>query len=414
MLSDNAKAMINYVNGILNDKKLNKNFPAIAVGDADFLELDQSLRTIRNFAEALRVGDVHFDIPGEGFVLDSFQLFQKACKRSNKEGPRSKASKILRKKSKGLLSSEIKDLSAIKNLENKIRESEKSHRLLTDNASDIIATVDLSGNFTYISPSVEKITGYTQEEVMKHYREIGYFLPGVQKDMDRARESIKEMVEKGERFDSINFEQRQVRRDGESIYTDTVLSGIYDEENKFRELLAVSRDITEKVKMRREIKRLSETDKLTQLYNRLKLDSALENELNRTKGSTTTFGLIMIDIDHFKQVNDRFGHMAGDVILVELAELFKTSIRSTDIVGRWGGEEFMVILPDTDEKVAAELAEKICRKVSENRFPKQESITISLGVSVFNKDTSVDSIIYRADQALYLAKNNGRNQVQVI
>jgi len=122
----------------------------------------------------------------------------------------------------------------------------------------------------------------------------------------------------------------------------------------------------------------------------------------------------MIDIDHFKQVNDSFGHMAGDVVLVELAELFKTSIRSADIVGRWGGEEFMVILPDTDENGAVELAEKIRRKVSENRFPKQDGITISLGVSVFNDDTSVDTIIYRADQALYLAKNKGRNQVQVM
>lgn len=132
---------------------------------------------------------------------------------------------------------------------------------MTDNAGDIIATVDLCGNFTYISPSVKKITGYTQEEVMGDYREIGYFLPGVQKDMDKARENIKDMVEKGEHFDSINLEQRQVRKDGESIYTDTVLSGIYDDDNKFRELLAVSRDITQKVKMRREIQKLSETDK---------------------------------------------------------------------------------------------------------------------------------------------------------
>jgi|GEM_PF-920967 len=414
MLSSNAKAMINYVNGILNDKKLNNNFPAIAASDADFLELDQNLRTIRNFAEALRVGDVHCDIQGEGFVLDSFQIFQKAFKSSDGKIRGSSPSKILGIKGQEPRSGELLDVSAIKKLENKIKESEKSHRLLTDNASDIIATVDLSGNFTYISPSVEKITGYTPEEVMKRYREIGYFLPGVQKDMDKARENIKVMVERGEHFDSINFEQRQVRKDGESIYTDTVLSGIYDEDNKFKELLAVSRDITEKVKMRREIKKMSETDKLTQLFNRVKLDAELENALNRAKNRSAIFGLIMMDIDNFKQVNDSFGHMAGDVVLVELAELFKTSIRPGDIVGRWGGEEFMVILPDTDENGTVELAEKIRRKVSENRFSKQDGITISLGVSVFNDDTSVDTIIYRADQALYVAKNNGRNRVQVM
>lgn len=414
MLSNDAKAMINYANGILNDKKLNNDIPAIAESDADFLQLNQSLRTIRNVAEALSAGDIHHVIQGDGYVLDSLQRFQKTFKRSHQAVPGSSVSKKWTRRSNDLRPLENQVMTAIKNPDTKITDSQDRHRLLTDNACDIIATVDLSGNFTYISPSVEKITGYTPAEVLNHYREIGYFLPGVQKDMDRTRESIKAMVEKGEHFDSINFEQRQVRKDGESIYTDTVLSGIYDEENNFKELLAISRDITEKVKKRREMIKLSETDKLTQLYNRVKLDYALENELNRAKNYSAIFALIMIDIDHFKLVNDHLGHLAGDSVLVELAELFKTSIRLTDIVGRWGGDEFLMILPDTDENGAIELAEKIRRRVSENRFLKQESITISLGVSVFNGDTSINSVIYRADQALYQAKNNGKNQVQVM
>ncbi|WP_186843692.1 sensor domain-containing diguanylate cyclase [Acetobacterium tundrae] len=414
MLSNDAKAMINYVNGILNDKKLNNNIPAIAESDADFLHLNQSLRTIRNVAEALSVGDIHHVIQGDGFVLDSFQRFQKDFKRSQQEVPESIASKNRKSRRSDRLPLENRNRTAIKNPDPRITSSEDRHRLLTDNACDMIATLDLSGNFTYISPSVKKMTGYTQEEVLHHYREIGYFLPGVQKEMDRTRESIKKMVEKGEHFDAINFEQRQVRKDGESIYTDTVLSGIYDEENNFKELLAISRDITEKVKKRREMKKLSETDKLTQLYNRVKLDWAMENELDRTKKYNTIFALIMIDIDHFKQVNDRFGHLAGDLVLVELAELFKTSIRLTDIIGRWGGEEFLMILPDTDENGAMELAEKLRRQVSEKLFLKTESITISLGVAAFREDASVDSVIYRADQALYQAKNNGKNQVQMM
>ncbi len=347
MLSNDVKAMINYVNAILNNKKLNNDIPRIAEGDADFLELEQSLQSIKEW---------------------------------------DKTSK----------------------------DSDERHRLMTDNACDIIATVDLTGNFTYISPSVERITGYTPAEVINHYREIGYFLPGVQKEMDRQRNRIKIMVEKGEHFDAINFEQRQVRKDGASIYTDTVLSGIYDDENNFRELLAISRDITQKVKLRREMIALSETDKLTGLYNRVKLDDTLEHELWRAKTTATTFAVIMIDVDHFKRINDCFGHLAGDVVLIALAKLFKAMTRSTDLVGRWGGEEFLVILPNADEVKAIELAEKIRSGVSENCFPEQQRITISLGVSVFSGDATVDSIIYRADQALYQAKKNGKNQVHLM
>jgi len=219
------------------------------------------------------------------------------------------------------------------------------------------------------------------------------------------------MVEKGERFDAINFEQRQVRKDGTSIYTDTVLSGIYDEEDKFRELLAISRDITEKVKIRKKIIELSETDKLTMLCNRMKLDYTLELELCRAKAKASTFSLIMIDIDDFKQINDRFGHLAGDLVLFELAKLFKATIRAADLIGRWGGEEFLLILPDTDGLAAMALAETIRQRVNEKHFLEQEHISISLGVAVFSDDDTVHSIIYRADQALYQAKKTGKNQV---
>lgn len=414
MLSNDAKAMINYVNGILNSKKINNQTPKIAESDADFLELDHNIRTIRNIAEAARSGDIFHNIQGNGFVLDSFKMFQNTIKISDEVIMEPIAPKKVVIKGKRLRPHNNQEVLTVKRKVKTIIESEERYRFMTDNACDIIATMDLSGNFTYISPSVEKITGYSPEEVLGNYRKLGYFLPGVQKEMDRRREIIREMVEKGEHFDSVNFEQRQVRKDGENIYTDTVVSGIYDSENKFLELLAVTRDITEKVKKRREIKRISETDKLTQLYNRVKLDNALENELNLAKEKALNFGLIMIDIDEFKEINDCFGHLAGDEVLVALAELFKTCVRSTDIVGRWGGEEFLIILPDTDEHDAIELAEKIRRQVNETLFLQQEHITISLGVSVYNQDITVDSVIYRADQALYQAKNNGRNQVQVI
>lgn len=411
MLSNDAKAMIQYINEVLNNKGRHNDIPEIAKGDADFLELKQSLQSIRNVAEALRDGNVHYNIPGSGFVLDSFQQFQQAVKRSNQEVLKNITTKSLMIMENNHLPAKLQDGKTIRKLKKKISDRDERHRLMTENACDIIATLDLAGNFTYISPSVEKITGYTPEEVLHHYREIGYYLPGVQKEMDKRRARLKELVKQGERFDPINFEQRQVRKDGVSIYTDTVVSGIYDEDNQFRELLAISRDITQKVKIRRDIKKLSETDKLTGLDNRLKLDQSLEKVLDQVRNNAAIFALIMIDIDHFKEVNDCFGHLTGDAVLVALAGLLKNSIRAMDLIGRWGGEEFLVILPDTDATGAMKLAEKLRRVVSENHFPQQQHITISLGVSVFDDDTTVDSVIYRADQALYQAKENGKNRV---
>lgn len=158
---------------------------------------------------------------------------------------------------------------------------------------------------------------------------------------------------------------------------------------------------------------LSITDKLTGCYNRLKLDSLLESEHEKFEQCSKEFGVIMIDLDFFKQVNDNYGHAIGDSVLKESAKIIRNSVREMDIVGRWGGEEFMIICPNTNETQAVALAERVRKSISQYDFEHTGQRTASLGVSIVKTSDTFETLNSRADSALYEAKKNGRNKVVV-
>ena len=153
------------------------------------------------------------------------------------------------------------------------------------------------------------------------------------------------------------------------------------------------------------------TDKLTGLYNRLKLDELMLIKIEAFRRYNVDFSIILLDIDNFKSVNDTYGHDVGDYVLQTIAKTLRTHIRITDIIGRWGGEEFLIICNNTNLDNSKILAENI-RKIVENiKFDKVGNKTISLGLSEFQKDDDVKSIFKRADDALYEAKTTGKNKV---
>ncbi|MBF0507638.1 MAG: GGDEF domain-containing protein [Deltaproteobacteria bacterium] len=162
----------------------------------------------------------------------------------------------------------------------------------------------------------------------------------------------------------------------------------------------------------KELEILSATDRLTKVYNRLRLDEFLKAEFQRSRRYGNPLSVIMLDIDHFKRVNDTHGHQAGDQVLCEMAGLLESHIRRTDLLGRWGGEEFMVICTETDLPDALDIAEKIRCAIETHPFPVIESMTVSLGVAELKEDDTMASIIKRADAALYEAKQKGRNRVE--
>lgn len=159
------------------------------------------------------------------------------------------------------------------------------------------------------------------------------------------------------------------------------------------------------------------TDGLTGLYNHRYFQDRLEEELERSQRYGQPSALLMIDLDDFKRYNDANGHIAGDVLLADLAKLIRRTVRKVDVVARYGGEEFAVILPATKKKGALIIANRLCQKVAASKFPNQEvmprkALTISVGLAVYPDDAKDKAkLIDMADKALYHAKKAGKNQV---
>jgi len=162
------------------------------------------------------------------------------------------------------------------------------------------------------------------------------------------------------------------------------------------------------------LENLSVTDQLTGLYNRRFFDEQFEREQEKVSRYKSNLCAIMIDIDHFKNINDKFGHQVGDNVLREFSELIRNGIRSTDLISRWGGEEFIALLPETTLANAAIIAEKLRALIEEHSFATADKLTASFGVArVTAKDDSSRQAIHNVDTALYQAKKQGRNQVVV-
>ncbi|MER2565675.1 MAG: GGDEF domain-containing protein [Myxococcaceae bacterium] len=164
-----------------------------------------------------------------------------------------------------------------------------------------------------------------------------------------------------------------------------------------------------------EIYRLTTVDGLTQVNNRRSFDETIEREISRCRRYGRTLSMVLIDVDHFKRINDTFGHLAGDAVLKEVASAIKKRIRKEDLLARYGGEEFAVLTPEVDHKGALAMAEKVRKVVEKHEFSFDDEIipvTISCGVSTLGKKSdSAEALVQRADEKLYEAKEAGRNQV---
>lgn len=214
-------------------------------------------------------------------------------------------------------------------------------------------------------------------------------------------------------------------RDGKEIWLELYTYPIYDENSQITHVIEYTRDITDKKRaeeqrkrMIEELERISRTDSLTGLFNRRALLELLEYNLKRSHRYKTPLSVVLSDIDRFKSINDQYGHPTGDEIIKKVGRLIKDTLRASDLMGRYGGDEFLLILSDTALEGAMELSERIRRVVEKTDFVINEDlvlrITISLGVIDCSDMTDVDEIIRLVDNALYASKKAGRNRSYTI
>jgi diguanylate cyclase (GGDEF)-like protein len=186
------------------------------------------------------------------------------------------------------------------------------------------------------------------------------------------------------------------------------------------QIIALTKQLQEALvvekELRYELDIRADTDELTGILNRRGLMKQLHLEVARCRRLSRTVAVLMIDIDYFKKVNDTYGHTNGDLVLLRTVETIKTQLRDADVFGRFGGEEFLLILPEMGEEGTLSAAERIRQAVENSEIEFEHSaikISISIGVAIFSRDDEINDLIVRADHALYAAKNNGRNRVEI-
>jgi diguanylate cyclase (GGDEF)-like protein/PAS domain S-box-containing protein len=285
------------------------------------------------------------------------------------------------------------------------RESRLRARAL-DAAGDAIVIADADKNILFVNRAFSNNTGYTLEEVKG--KKPTLFRTG--EENDALYENQRQTLARGHDFHTTFIHRR---RDGSLYHADTIISPIIGEKGEITHYVSVSKDISEQVSMEQALRQAAHIDKLTSLYNRHHGERLLNESFLKAQKLASPLTLIMCDIDHFKRVNDHFGHPAGDRVLIAVAKMLQKAVRSRDAVIRWGGEEFVIMFDDCAQASAIERAEGIRCQVEEYRDSTVGKVTLSLGLATITPGETLEELIARADAALYVAKHDGRNQLSV-
>ena len=285
---------------------------------------------------------------------------------------------------------------------------------IVQNAKDVVivteaSPIDVPGpKIIYVNDAFTETTGYSAEEVIGKTPRIFQKEGTDKEELSKIREAL-------EKKEPVRVTLRNFSKTGKEYWVDISILPLRNTEGKVTHFASIQRDITEYKKLEQDLQILCRTDPLTTAANRRAFNEILSQEFSRFKRSQKEYALIMIDLDHFKSINDQHGHSVGDQVLIEVTERCKDNIRVHDILARLGGEEFCILLPYTETKQAQKVAERLREKIEIKPIivdGLRVKVTISVGISLVSTgDEDGHQAMERADQKLFQAKESGRNQI---
>ncbi|MBD8037457.1 sensor domain-containing diguanylate cyclase [Solibacillus sp. A46] len=305
----------------------------------------------------------------------------------------------------------LKDVTDLMKNSEKLEESENRFRIIAENANDLITLVNKDGKIIYVSPSYKNVLGYQSNEFLGKD-----FVHNIHPtDQERIKDVAKKSIQSGEAF-TIEFKQKNANE--EMLWCESIGKPVFNHKNELQHLVILTRDITLRKEYESKLKYFAYHDALTELPNRILFNKRFASAKKQFSNKNNSLAIVILDIDHFKVINDTYGHDIGDAVIKEFGARIQQSIRSHDTVARMGGDEFVILLPNIQNiENAVEIAKRIKIKMQQPWKIKGQKLTVttSMGIAMakFSQKITKSELIKNADIALYEAKNSGRDNYKL-